>query len=126
MTWRGHSIRWIDECRVRRVAELLVILCILSFADLLFTIWAQLFTRFHELNPLARGMLHRHALLELVMMKVALTATGAGIFWKLRRYRPAEVALWGLVLVYVLLTFRWNTYTSQVYLVAGGGPAFTR
>jgi hypothetical protein len=119
MTWHGVSIRWIDECRVRRVAELLVIVCFLSFVDLLFTIWAQLFTQFHELNPLARGMLHRNALLQLVMMKVALTTVGAGIFWKLRRSRPAEVALWGLAVVYVLLAFRWNAYTSQAYLIAG-------
>ena len=116
---RVLPIRWIDECRARRVAELLVILCALSVVDLLFTIWAQLFTRFYELNPLARGMLHRHALLSLIIMKIGLTAIGAGIFWKLRRYGRAEIALWAIVVVYVMLAFRWNLYTTEIAMIAG-------
>ncbi|HZL34555.1 MAG TPA: DUF5658 family protein [Tepidisphaeraceae bacterium] len=119
MTVGNFSIQWIDGCRVRRVGELLVILCFLSFTDLAFTIWAQIFTDFHELNPLARGMLNQHALLMLVAMKVGLTMLGAGIFWRLRRHGHAEIALWGLVVVYVLLAFRWNMYTSEVFQFAG-------
>jgi Domain of unknown function (DUF5658) len=111
-------IRWIDECRARRVAELLIVLCFLSMADLFFTLWAQFFTQFHELNPVARNMLNHHAIFWLVVMKVGLTALGATIFWKLRKYGRAEIALWAIVFVYVGLAFRWSTYTIEIAMIS--------
>ncbi|MDB5300162.1 MAG: hypothetical protein JWO87_1825 [Phycisphaerales bacterium] len=96
------------------MAELLVVVCFLSMADLFFTLWAQIFTQFHELNPLARNMLNHNAILGLVVMKVSLTALGAAIFWHLRRFGRAEIALWAVVFVYVGLAFRWSTYTIEI------------
>jgi hypothetical protein len=110
-------IRWIDECRARRVAELLIVLCFLSMADLFFTLWAQIFTQFHELNPLARNMLDHHPLLWLVVMKVSLTTLGVAIFWRLRKHGRAEIALWAIVFVYVGLAFRWSTYTIEIAML---------
>ena len=95
------------------MAELLVVLWLLSLADLFFTIWAELFTPFHELNPLAAHLLQQGHINALVAVKVALTGIGAAIFWRLRKYGRAELALWGVVLVYVLLTFRWSGYTIE-------------
>lgn len=111
------SIRVIDDCRARRVAELLTVLCVLSVADLIFTIWAQLFTAFYEVNPLARELIQHNNLLSLVAMKLALTGIGAGIFWRLRKHGRAELALWAVVLVYVLLTIRWNNYTTEALAI---------
>lgn len=110
-------IRVIDDCRTRRIAELLVVLCILSLADLIFTVWAQLFTPFYELNPLARSILHHNTFFTLVVMKVALTGFGAAIFWRLRQFWRVEMALWFVVALYVLLAIRWNTYTINAMLI---------
>jgi len=107
-------IRWIDACRTRRVLELLVVLWVLAMADLFFTIWAQIFTPFKELNPLASHLLEHNRLLLLVAAKVGLTGFGTAIFWALRKHRPAELALWMVVLAYVALAFRWSDYTTQV------------
>jgi hypothetical protein len=106
-------IRVIDNSRARRIAELLIVLCLLSMADLVFTIWAQLFTPFYELNPLARGMLSSHAFFNLVVMKVTLTGFGAAIFWRLRSFWRVELALWVVVALYVCLAIRWNNYTVE-------------
>ena len=98
--------------RHRRVAELIGIVWVLSIADLLFTVWAHVFTPFHELNPVASYMLNRNLLPSLVLFKLVVTAIGTQIFWRLRRHGRAEVALWALAGVYVLLALRWSTYTS--------------
>ena len=94
-----------------RVAQLIIALWVLSLADLFFTIWAHHFTPFIEVNPLARALLERQSFAGLVAMKVGLTGVGAAIFWCLRRYAKAELALWLLVGVYVLLALRWSSYT---------------
>jgi hypothetical protein len=109
------AIPLIDDSRARRVAELLIVVCILSLADLIFTVWAHVVTPsdFIEVNPIARDILG-HGIFGLVVMKLALTGLGVGIFWRLRRYFRAEIALWILALVYVALTFRWNSYTADV------------
>jgi len=116
---KNLPIRLIDDCRTRRIAELLIVVCLLSMADLLFTVWAQLFTPFYELNPVARGFLQHNTFFPLVVMKVALTGIGAGIFWRLRSYWRTELALWLVVAVYVLLTIRWNLYTVEAMLLTG-------
>lgn len=97
--------------RPRRVAELIAVLWMLSIADLIFTIWAHFFTNFHELNPLAKYFLNNNLIPSLVLFKLVLTAFGAQIFWRLRHVRRAELALWALVGVYVMLALRWSAYT---------------
>lgn len=102
----------IDDRRDRRIGELVGVLWILSLADLVFTLWAHFFTPFHEVNPIARALLSQGMISSLVLLKLILTAVGATIFWRLRHSPRAELALWGMVLVYVLLTFRWSDYTA--------------
>jgi hypothetical protein len=112
------SISIIDGDRHRRVIELLGIVWLLSLADLFFTIWAQRFTPFYEINPIARALLHDGATGALIFFKVGLTGIGSAIFWRTRRHGRAELALWGLVLVYVLLTIRWSHYTTGAITLA--------
>jgi hypothetical protein len=114
MLARLRMIPWLDDHRVRRVTQLLGILWVLSLSDLIFTLWAHFCTPFYELNPIARALLNGHQIFGLIVMKVALTATGALIFWRLRHNLRAELALWGIVIVYVMLTFRWSGYTVDV------------
>ena len=103
----------LNESRHRRVAELIGILWMLSLADLFFTIWAHFFTPFNELNPVANFMLSRGLVPSLILFKLVVTAIGTRIFWRLRQHGRAELALWMLVGVYVLLTVRWSNYTTS-------------
>lgn len=114
MSFYRLHIPLIDASRTRRTVELLAVIWLLAMADLFFTIWAQIFTPFHELNPFASHLLHHHQLSALIAGKVGLTAIGTVIFWAVRKHTRAELALWLIMLVYVGLTFRWSEYTTQV------------
>ena len=107
-----------ESNRSRRVAQLIVVLWLLGLADLFFTIWAHLFTSFHELNPVANIMLRNNLISSLILFKLVVTAIGTGIFWRLRHLGRAELALWLLVGVYVMLAMRWSTYTVHALAVA--------
>lgn len=113
-------LRWIDGCRTRRTIELLTIVWLLAMTDLLFTIWANRFTPFTELNPFAGALLQSHRVLGLVLSKLLLTAVGTAIFWFLRKHGRTEFALWIVTLVYVGLMFRWSSYTSQILMLGVG------
>jgi hypothetical protein len=122
---RPLPIPLIDARRGRRVFELILILIGLSLADLGFTLWAHFFTDFHELNPLASDLLKGGFIGHLVLFKLTLTMLGAFIFWRLRRDVRAEVGLWAIVCVYVMLTVRWSDYTIDIQpggTLAADGP----
>lgn len=114
-------IRWSDDghARTRRVAQGICILWLLSVADLFFTLWAHLFTPFHEANPLAAALLDTDQLAALILMKLILTTVGATIFWRLRNQGRAEAGLWLVVAAYVMLAVRWSTYTTGIMALAG-------
>jgi hypothetical protein len=101
-----------EDHRHRRVAELIAIIWMVALADLFLTVWAHFFTPFRELNPLAAYMLGRNWLPVLVLYKLVVTAIGTNIFWRLRNYGRAEIALWCVVGAYVLLAMRWSNYTA--------------
>ena len=107
-------ISWCEGSRARRVTQGIAILWVLSLSDLFFTLWAHQFTPFDEMNPLAAALLNQGLFGMLVTMKIGLTFVGATIFWRLRGHGRAELAMWGVVLVYVLLTIRWSGYTVGV------------
>jgi hypothetical protein len=108
------STTLIDRNRSRRVAELIAIVWLLSLLDLFFTLWAHFFTHFHELNPLASYMLRQNLVPSLILFKLVVTAVGTLIFWRVRNHGRAEMTLWAVVGVYVMLAVRWSTYTTSV------------
>jgi len=110
---------WGQGSRGRRVTQGLVILWVLSLADLFFTLWAHSFTPLEEMNPLAAAMLNQGLFGMLVVFKVGFTFLGASIFWRLRGHWRAEAALWACVAMYVLLALRWSSYTVGVMALAG-------
>jgi len=67
-----------------------------------------------ELNPLARRMLLSGSIGLLVAYKVGMTGIAAAVFWRLRRYARAELALWLIVVVYIMLALQWANYTVFV------------
>lgn len=105
------SISWMGHTASRRTVALLAALWVLSIADLCFTLWAHLFTPFHELNPIANAMLGRGLIPSLIIYKFTVTMIGTAIFWRTRFHAKARFALFGLVFVYVLLAVRWSDYT---------------
>src|SRR5215210_4015469 len=107
-----------SRTRTRRVAQGICALWLLSVADLFFTLWAHLFTPFHEANPIAAALLDTNRLAALVLMKLILTTVGATIFWRLRHHSRAEAALWIVVGAYVLLALRWSAYTTGIMAIA--------
>jgi hypothetical protein len=104
--------------RSRRVAQLIAVLWLLGLADLFFTLWAHFFTSFHELNPVANIMLRNNLISSLILFKLVVTAIGTSIFWRLRHLGRAEIALWLVVCVYVMLAMRWSTYTVNALAMA--------
>lgn len=104
-----------------RVGHLLWILWLLSLSDLGFTLWAHFFSPFEELNPAARALLRSNFVGLLILYKLALTGTGTLIFWRLRAFAQAELAVWALVAAYVALMLRWSNYTVSVLAFGAGG-----
>jgi len=102
---------WLGNPRVRRTAQLLGVLWLLSLADLYFTVWAFRCTPFHEVNPLARLMLNGGSVGGLVLLKLGTTGLASTIFWCLRRHGRSELGLWLMVLAYVAVMFCWADYT---------------
>ena len=107
------SIDWVGHTPSRRTGELLLALWVLSIADLFFTIWAHVFTPFHEMNPIADALLGRGLIPSLIIYKLTVTLLGTAIFWRVRHHAKARFALWGLVFVYILLAVRWSDYTNS-------------
>jgi hypothetical protein len=113
------SLPLIDGHRARRVGELISIVWLLAVADLAFTLWAHWFTAFHELNPLARYFLKQGLIPSLILFKLVVTLIGTRLFWVVRLDGRAELALWGMVGVYVALAVRWGMYTSSALAMSG-------
>jgi len=103
---------FIDANRTRRMLVLMAALWLLSLADLVFTIWAHLFTPLCEVNPIANSFLQHQDLGGLIIFKAATNILGCWLLWRTRENARAEVALWGVLGVFVLLIFRWSAYTS--------------
>src|SRR5438552_7622892 len=116
------SIDWVGHTPSRRTAELLLALWLLSLADLFFTIWAHWFTPFREMNPIAGALLGRGLIPSLIIYKLTVTLLGTAIFWRVRNHTKARFALFGVVIVYVLLAMRWGDYTQRASAELSTGP----
>ncbi|MEM6315310.1 MAG: DUF5658 family protein, partial [Planctomycetota bacterium] len=89
----------------------------LAAADLHFTLWADTYTAFVELNPIAALMLETDAIGSLITFKVLATVLGTGIFLWYRRDSRGEVAAWFGFAVYFALAVRWSSYTALATVV---------
>jgi hypothetical protein len=110
----SKNLSWVGDSVSRRVGEMLLALWVLALADLFFTIWAHHLPvlKFGEMNPIAAAMLARNLVSSLIIYKLTVTLLASDIFWRLRSYRRAQIALVAIVIVYVMLAMRWSEYTT--------------
>lgn len=87
---------------------MVIFLWLLNLSDLVLTILAHQIGHFHELNPLARGLLATPTALAAFKL-VALSLT-TGIFLYFRHYRFTEIGCWVLAAVYTALAVLWLRY----------------
>lgn len=98
--------------RARRVILILILIWILNFFDLLFTLLAHRIGGFKELNPMVRDLVDSTD--GLILYKLATLLAGSTIILAFRRHRVTEVGCWGLAAVYTALAFLWVTYFAMI------------
>jgi hypothetical protein len=97
---------------VRIVTRSLMLVVALSLLDLIWTLLASQAGTMRELNPVGGRLIDDPA--KLILFKVAMTALAAGLIFKLRYYRRAQLASWWACLILTLLTVRWLTFKSML------------
>lgn len=108
--------------RPHRVFWMLLIIWILSAADLGFTVWAHRFTPFVEGNPIAAKLLDMvprslsssaFEYSPVIALKLITLIIGTTFIWPLRKHRSAELGLWVLLITLGYLMVMWNSYTKS-------------
>ncbi len=97
---------------VRIVTRSLMLVVALSLLDLIWTLLASQAGTMRELNPVGGRLIDDPA--KLILFKVAMTGLAAGLIFKLRYYRRAQLASWWACLILTLLTIRWLTFNSML------------
>lgn len=100
-----------DQTRGTRMAFLIGVLWVLSLSDLWFTLWAHRWTPFVEGNPLAARLLGSGMIASVVLLKLTTTLVASHLFWKVRKYARAELALWMVIAGMLVLALMWKQYT---------------
>ena len=97
---------------VKIVTRSLILVVALSLLDLIWTLLASQAGTMRELNPVGGRLIDDPA--KLIAFKVAMTGLAAGLIFKLRYYRRAQLASWWACLILTLLTVRWLTFNSML------------
>ena len=84
----------------------------LSLLDLVWTLLVSQAGTMRELNPVGGRLIDDPV--KLVAFKVAMTGLAAGLIFKLRYYRRAQLASWWACLILTLLIVRWLTFNSML------------
>lgn len=84
----------------------------LSLLDLIWTLLASQAGTMRELNPVGGRLINDPTML--ILFKVVMTGLAAGLIFKLRYYRRAQLASWWACLILTLLTIRWLTFNSML------------
>jgi len=105
-----------------RVLVLLTLVVALSAADLYLTVMYATTIGMSELNPLARALLRHGSVLDVVLWKLGSVVLCAGILFRLRDRRSAEIGAWIAFLALALLTRQWMAYTKIHETIAVMSP----
>lgn len=96
---------------MRATGYSLMLVVALSSMDLVWTLLASQAGQMKELNPLASRFIENPEML--IAFKMAATAFGCGVLYKLRHHSRAQFATWWLCLICTVLAFRWLTFNSM-------------
>lgn len=97
-----------------RVVALLLVIVILSLADLYMTMTHAMSFGMLEQNPVARLIMEHGTPAGLVAWKLITVGFAAWVMYRLRARPSAELGALFCVCVLTWLTFRWATYNDQV------------
>jgi hypothetical protein len=97
---------------IQIVTRSLMLVVALSLLDLVWTLLASQAGTMRELNPVGGRLIDDPA--KLIFFKVTMTGLAAGLMYKLRNYRRAQLASWWACLILTLLTVRWLTFNSML------------
>ena len=97
---------------VKIVTRSIILVVALSLLDLIWTLLASQAGTMRELNPVGSRLIDDPA--KLIAFKVAMTGLAAGLIFKLRYYRRAQLASWWACLILTLLSVRWLTFNSML------------
>lgn len=89
----------------------LILVCVLSGLDLVWTILLPQTGLMKELNPLGSHLIQ--APQKLMIFKIAATAVAVGLLFACRKALIARRASWWACLIYTLLAVRWLTFNSM-------------
>ncbi len=106
---------WISSAgRPARVTLLLVVIALLSIADLALTlVWANNVGLF-ESNPIARAIMAVSGPAAIVAWKLATAGPGIVILYRARRRPLAEAAAWGCAAVLAVVGAQWIAYNDAM------------
>jgi hypothetical protein len=95
----------------RIVFRSLILVCLLSGLDLIWTLLVSRTGSMRELNPLGSRLIEDPA--KLILFKSVATFISVGLLFFLRRFSFARLASWWACLVCTLLAVRWLTFNSM-------------
>ena len=95
----------------RAVFRSVVLICLLSGLDLVWTLLVSRTGSMRELNPLGSRLIENPT--HLILFKSIATFVSVGLLFFLRRFSFARLASWWACLVCTLLAVRWLTFNSM-------------
>lgn len=116
----------ITRGRATRIAAILMLVVIVSVADLYLTVMFLRNGGMAEGNPIARWVMSSGCAWLLSLWKVALVGFTCAVLWRFRTRRSAEVASWVCFLMMSWLVFQWSSYTERVADVVNAEPEVTQ
>lgn len=118
----GPITRALSFSRPNRVVILLLVVIALSLVDLEMTLMYASTIGMPEMNPLARTLMRHGSATDLVLWKLGTIALSAGILFRLRTQRAAEIGAWIALVALLWLTWQWLAYASLHEAIADVGP----
>jgi len=109
-----------------RVTALLVMVALVSLADLYLTLTYLQNGGMAEGNPVARWVMSMGCPWLLTVWKVGLVGFTCTVLFALRKKGSAEIAAWLCCLTMAWLTFQWNTYIRDVANELHANPQLTQ
>jgi hypothetical protein len=111
------SSAWRERRRDAHILVLLVVMAILSWADLILTLFAHDIRLLKEMNPIAEAFLSADLRPSFICYKLLMVLAGGTMMWKLRQSRWAVPACWLVIVAHIALSVLWYFWLREVVLI---------